>query len=80
MVDKPILLPIVSHHTLEVDWNVSNPLQVQFLLDPSACPLVISSVQEMGAGLLSDLLYMTRTWCHAHHVKRKRLLKLHNII
>ena len=75
LVDKPNLFPIVSHHTLS-----SEQLHMELLLDPSTCPKVISAAQEYGQGILSLLLYMTRTWSHAHHVKRKRLLRLHNIL
>ena len=55
-------------------------LNMQLLLDPSACPMVIAAAQTLGDGVVSHLLYMTRTWCHAHHLKRKRLLRLYNII
>ena len=79
MVDKPDLLVIVKHHTLSAGPE-GEVLFMQFLLDPTACPLVIQSVQASGDGILSHLLYMTRTWCHSHHLKRRRLLKLYNII
>ena len=76
---KPILLPIIDLHT-----QSSNPEELQlhmhFLLDPSSCPIVIRGVQEHGQGLLSDVLYLTRTWCHSHHSKRLKLLRLYNII
>jgi hypothetical protein len=73
--DKPFLLPIVRHHTL-----IPGLLHMELLLDPTSCPLVIGAVQVMGEGIISHLLYMSRTWCHAHHLKRKRLLRLYNII
>jgi hypothetical protein len=79
MVDKPFLLPIITHHTLTPSL-LGDKLQMELLLDPSTCPKVISAAQAMGAGIMSHLLYMTRTWCHAHHLRRKRLLKLYNII
>ena len=79
MVDKPFLLPIVTYHTLTPGAE-GNKLNMDFLLDPSTCPMVISAVQELGAGVLAHLLYLTRTWCHSHHLKRKRHLKLLNII
>ena len=40
LIDKPNLLPIVSHHTLSGDQ-----LHMELLLDPSTCPKVISAVQ-----------------------------------
>ena len=79
MVDKPLLLPIVRHHTLYPD-SEGQKTQMELLLDPSSCPMVISAVQEHGQGILSHLLYLSRTWCHAHHLRRNRILKLHNII
>ena len=53
---------------------------MQFLLDPTACPVVTKAVQVSGDGVLSHLFYLTRTWCHSLHLKRRRLLKLFNII
>ena len=79
LVNKPSLLPIISYHTLTPGAE-GEALHMNLLQDPSACPRVISTVQEMGSGILCDLFYMARTWCYAHHLKRKRLLKLHNII
>ena len=79
LVDKPSLLPIVKHHTL-TPGHEGTKLQMELLLDPSTCPMVISSSQSLGKGTLSHLLYMTRTWCHSHHLKRRRMLKLYNII
>ena len=79
MVDKPYLLPIVKHHTIGLVTQVE-PIHLQLLLDPASCPMVITAVQECGLAILSHLLYMTRTWCYSHHLKRHRLLKLLNII
>ena len=79
MVDKPDLLPIVSHHTL-AQGSEGEHLHMQLLLDPSVCPVVVTAVQELGKGILSHLMYMCRTWCHSHHLKHRRLLKLYNII
>ena len=76
---KPVLLPIVSHLSDLDNLNDIKP-QIQFLLDPSSCPEVIKSVQEYDVGIMSDLLYMTRTWCHSHHLKRQKILRLYNII
>ena len=79
MVDKPDLLPLVTNHTLPTDVQ-GELLHLQFLLDPSVCPKVISAVQEVGVGILSHLHYMTRTWCHSQHLKRKRILKFYNVL
>ena len=79
LADKPSLLPIIKHHTL-ITGVEGEKLFMEFLLDPSSCPLVIQAVQLSGTGILTHLMYMTRTWCHSHHLKRRRLLKLYNII
>ena len=79
LTDKHTLLPILAHHTLS-PGKEGDQLHVQFLLDPSTCPAVVLALQELGSGVLSHLLYLTRTWCHAQHLKRRRLLKLYNII
>ena len=76
---KPELLPIVSSYADLDDLNEIKP-QIQFLLDPSSCPDVIVSVQALNIGIMSDLLYLTRTWCHSHYLKRQKLLRLYNII
>ena len=79
MVDKPMLLPIISAHTLSPGPE-GVKLHMQLLLDPTASPLVISAVQAHGKSILIHLLYLARTWCHANHVRRRRLLRLYNII
>ena len=79
LLDKPYLSPIITHHT-KTPGLYGQTLHMQLLLDPTACPMVIAAAQTLGDGVISHLLYMTRTWCHAHHLKRKRLLRLYNII
>ena len=49
-------------------------LQMEFLMDPSTCPMVINAVQVSGNGILSHLFYLTRTWCHSNYLKRKTSL------
>ena len=77
--DKPFLFPIVSHHTTATSENCDE-LKMRLLLDPSSLPTVIRAVQELGPGVLSHLLYLGRTWCHSHRMRRKILVKLYNII
>ena len=77
--DKPALYAIVQHH-INTPGLEGAQLHLQLLLDPSTCPTVISAAQEMGKGILSHLLYLTRTWCHSLHHKRMKLLRLYNII
>ena len=50
----------------------SNP--VQFWLDCSTIPLVISAVQCEGDGLLFGLFKLTRNFCHVLHRGRLNML------
>ena len=79
LADKPALHPIVQHHTGTPGLE-GIQLHMQLLLDPSTCPMVISASQDLGKGVVSHLNYLSRTWCHSHHHKRRKLLKLYNII
>ena len=79
LIDKPSLLPIVRHHTL-TPGPEGVKLQMELLLDPSTCPMVVQAVQVSGNGILTHLFYLTRTWCHSNHLKRRKMLKLYNII
>ena len=60
ILDKPTLFPLVNHHTVYSDQS-GEELHMLFLLDPSSCPTVILSAQNHGQGILSDLMYLTRT-------------------
>ena len=46
---------------------------VQFLLDPSVVPLVISDVQKKKY-TLDEVFYLTRTFCYGIHRRRLHLL------
>ena len=52
----------------------SHPLFVQFMLDCSVIPDVISLAQEHGDGVLSDLFKVTRAWCYSLHRERLKIL------
>ena len=52
---------------------------VQFLIDPTVLPEVISGVQH-NRFMLEDILQLTRTYCYGIHRKRQILLGRHNII
>ena len=79
-LDKPIIRGLVfPNHTesfLPNDWSP----EMQLLLDPSACPSIISASQKYGPGILNHILYLSRTWCHSLHSRRQKLLKLLNVI
>ena len=73
MVSRPSLLPIIQKYTLE-----EPELLLQFLLDPSCLPLVIST-NSICPGTLHHCLYLSRTWCFSTHVARSRLLQHLNL-
>ena len=79
LADKPYLEPVISHHT-RTPGDEGVKLFMQLLLDPSACPMVVKLVQDLGLDILDHLLHMTRTWCYSHHLKNKRMLRLFNVI
>ena len=65
--DQPQLADIVMQ-CLEVS-------PVQFWLDCSTMPAVISAVQGMGESVLLALFKLTRNYCHRLHVSRKKLIE-----
>ena len=48
--------------------------QVQFILDCSVLPSVISASQQYGSNILDKLFYLTRTWCYSIHRTRMKIL------
>ena len=73
--DKPEIWNLIVSHSGEEIYP-----QMQFLLDPSCCPIVISAIQSLGSGVLSHIYYLNRSWCHSIHLRRRKNLKLLNII
>ena len=69
LVPRPNLLPVIKEYTIS-----NENLFIQFLLDPSCLPMVISSTRT-NQNILQDCLYLTRTWCYAMHLTRSRLMK-----
>ena len=47
---------------------------LQFILDCSALPSVISATQQHGHVILYELFHLTRTWCFVMHRQRMRML------
>ena len=66
---NPIIKNIISE-TL----SSSREYQVQFILDCSVLPAVISASQQYGSCILDTLFYLTRTWCYSIHRSRMKLL------
>ena len=68
-ISNPRLLSILKN-TLDSSTHD----QVQFLLDPSVHPDVISLVQSEGHDPLRLVFYLARTWCYSLHRERLRLM------
>ena len=47
---------------------------IQFILEPSAHPQVISLSQNYGSDILRAVFHLTRTWCYTLHRERAKLL------
>ena len=73
LVSRPWLFPVIAHHTL---GDVS--LHLQFLIDASTLPLVISS-NRSNPEILPSCLYLTRTWNFAIHLTREKIRKHWNL-
>ena len=68
--DKPVLKQIIESYLFSQDEE----LRMQFLMDCSVLPLVISAHQEYGAIIHQDLFRVSRTWCRSVHVARLKAL------
>ena len=66
-------VPVLSQMILDLT-NPNTPLFLQFLLDCSSIPVVISAVQLLGHEVLHHLFKISRTWCYSLHRERLRLL------
>ena len=66
-------IPFVSSLVTSI-LNGSSISIVQFLLDASSHPLVISLAQNLGSEVLKTIFHLTRTWCYAVHRHRAILL------
>ena len=73
LVSRPWLFPVVAHHTLG-----DHQLHLQFLLDASTLPLVISS-SRTNPQILSSCFYLARTWNFSIHLTREKIRKLWNL-
>ena len=49
---------------------------MQFILDCSVLPLVISATQQFGFEVLAVLFKITRTYCYSIHRERMKILEL----
>ena len=71
IADKPVLKPIVETYLLHSDDQM---LCMQFIIDCSVLPLVISSYQSHGGIIHQHLFKITRTWCRSLHISRMKKL------
>ena len=67
------LLPIIKNLLFEY-LNPENPNYVQFLVDCSTLPDVISAGQQTGPDVVHHLFHITRTWCYSLHRERLKIL------
>ena len=73
--DKPVLQPIVNTYLLK---TTDSYLRMQFFLDCSVLPLVISTFQTYGVIIHQQLFRISRTWCRSLHVARLKALGRYN--
>ena len=59
LVSHPALFPVISYYTVE-----NRHLMLEFLLDPSTMPMVISCT-ENNEDCLRHCLYLSRTWLYS---------------
>ena len=52
----------------------SEKQMMQFLVDPSSIPKVISCAQLHGDDIYNDIFYIGRTWCYSLHRERSKRL------
>ena len=64
---------IAKHLILSLMNSANRRDTVQFLLDCSTIPDVISATQSFGVGVLEELFRFTRAWCFAIHKKKLKL-------
>ena len=72
--DKPVLKEIVETYLC----SDNDDLRMQFIIDCSVLPLVISSYQLHGPIIHQQLFKITRTWCRSLHVARMKALGRYN--
>ena len=73
-------LTSVTRQLIDRFCTPSSPKFIQFLLDCSVLPEVISAVQQEGADVLFSLFGITRTWVYTLHKDRLKQLNRWNLI
>ena len=73
LITSSLRTPSPNAHSLFVKFLFSSTSKMmQFLLDPSGIPEVISCAQLSGDTALNDIFYIGRTWCFSHHRERAK--------
>ena len=73
---KKLWLSTTNPHILQIVSEVlTGPVSdlLQFLLDASVRPLVITLTQLLGDEILRSIFYLTRTWCYSMHRERAKM-------
>ena len=65
---------IVAHNLVCEALSSDTEYLVQFLLDCSVLPHVISATQSHGPEILNILFHLTRSWCFSIHRQRMKML------
>ena len=66
--------PLIVQELVGKFCDLNHPQFVQFLLDCSAIPEVISACQVHGPALLCPLFRISRSWCYSIHKARLKIL------
>ena len=72
--DKPVLKLLLD----EYFFSCNDDLRLQFLIDPSVLPHVITAVQQFGAIIHQHCFKISRMWCRSLHVARVTMLDQRN--
>ena len=71
------MYPMVANILYSSFYTPDQSLRMQFLLDCSVLPAVVTLVQTNGEEILHQLYYISRNWCYSIHRKRMELLGLY---
>ena len=74
--DKPILKHLVNEYL----YSAEEYPRMQFIIDPSVLPMVITATQLHGNIIHEHLFKISRTWCRSLHVARLKALGRYNKI
>ena len=67
------------HQLINLVLVAPKQLFCQFLLDPSVHPEVISAEQRHGRKVLTEVFYLSRTWCYLMHKERLKMQRKWNL-